>query len=474
MNIAVVGGGIGGMMTALLLAKRGAHVTVFEKNDRLGGRLSFMERDEFRIDAGPTIVLLPEKLRTFLSDVGVTEDEYELVRCDPMYTIHFADGISYTKYADEERQREEIARLFPGEEKGFQRFMNEMKEIFGKGDELILKKTFLKKRTFFTKETMALFSRMRAYQSVKTNMARYFHDERLQLAYSLQTLYIGGNPYATPSLYSLVSFSEHAHGVYYVKGGYASLVSLLTRKLEEAGVTVRLQTKIERYEVNGSTVEALYVKGEKYRFDAFVMNTDEPTMMTKKRRWIPSSSCVLLYMGVRKTYDAPIHQFFLPHDFQQHMGDVFDRKVVPQDPSFYTFYPSAVDRSLAPEGKSVLYVLIPVPAGRHIDWTKQDRWIARIVDEVEKRAFPNVKQAIEWMHVRTPLDAHREGLYDGGMFGIAPTLFQSGPFRPQVKSTRYENVYGVGASIHPGGGVPVVMQGAKLCAQQISRDWSGE
>ncbi|KHF30402.1 Phytoene desaturase (neurosporene-forming) [Anoxybacillus sp. BCO1] len=115
-------------------------MTVFEKNDRLGGRLSFIERDEFRIDAGPTIVLLPEKLRTFLSDVGVTEDEYELVRCDPMYTIHFADGISYTKYADEDRQREEIARLFPGEEKGFQRFMNEMKENFEKGDELILKK----------------------------------------------------------------------------------------------------------------------------------------------------------------------------------------------------------------------------------------------------------------------------------------------------------------------------------------------
>ncbi|KHF30403.1 zeta-carotene-forming phytoene desaturase [Anoxybacillus sp. BCO1] len=150
---------------------------------------------------------------------------------------------------------------------------------------------------------------MRAYQSVKTSMSRYFHDERLQLAYSLQTLYIGGNPYTTPSLYSLVSFSEHAHGVYYVKGGYASLVSLLARKLAEAGVTVRLQTEVERYEVNGSKIEALYVRGEMHRFDAVVMNTDEPRM-TKKRTWTPSSSCVLLYIGLGRTYDAPIHQFF--------------------------------------------------------------------------------------------------------------------------------------------------------------------
>ncbi|MED0657177.1 phytoene desaturase family protein [Anoxybacillus ayderensis] len=472
MNIAIVGGGIGGMMTALSLAKRGAHVTLFEKNDRLGGRLSFIEREGFRIDAGPTIVLLPEKLRAFLADVGVTEDEYELVRCDPMYTIHFADGISYTKYAEEERQVEEIARLFPGEEKGFQRFMNEMREYFTKGDELILTKSFIKKQTFFTKETISLFSRMRAYQSVKTSMSRYFHDERLQLAYSLQTLYIGGNPYTTPSLYSLVSFSEHAHGVYYVKGGYASLVSLLTRKLEEAGVTVRLQTEVERYEVNGDKVEALYAQGETHRFDAFIMNTDEPTMMTKKRTWTPSSSCVLLYIGLGRTYDAPIHQFFLPPDFKQHMDDVFVRKVVPKDPSFYTFYPSAVDRSLAPDGKSVLYVLIPVPSGCHIDWTTQQHWISHIVDEVEKRAFPNLKEAMEWMHVRTPLDAQKEGLYDGGMFGIAPTLFQSGPFRPQVKSARYENVYRVGASVHPGGGVPVVMQGAQLCTEQLLRDWS--
>lgn len=472
MNVAIVGGGVGGMMTALLLAKRGVHVTIFEKNERLGGRLSFIERDGFRIDAGPTIVLLPEKLRAFLSDVGIEEDEYELVSCDPMYTIHFADGTSYTKYSDEKKQQEEIRRVFPGEEERFVRFMRDMNMYFTTGERLILTKSFLNKKTFFTKETLALLSRMRAYQSVKTNVSRYFQDERLQLAYSLQTLYIGGNPYATPSLYSLVSFSEHAHGVHYVKGGYASLVSLLAKKLQQAGVTVHVQAPVERYRVNGAKVEALEVHGKEHRFDAVIMNIDEPTMMTKKRAWQPSSSCVLLYIGLGKMYDAPIHQFFLPPSFQQHMEDVFVRQVVPSDPSFYTFYPSALDRSLAPEGKSVLYVLIPVPASRDIDWTKQQDWLERMVDEVEKRAFPNMKQAIEWMHVRTPHDAWQEGLYGGGMFGIAPTLFQSGPFRPQVKSSLYENVYGVGASVHPGGGVPIVMQGAKLCTEQLLRDWS--
>ncbi|MBM7647569.1 phytoene desaturase [Bacillus ectoiniformans] len=478
MKAAIAGGGIGGMMTALLLRKQGFDVVIYEKDDRLGGRLAFVEKDGFKIDKGPTIVLLPEMFREFLREAGIDDEDYELIQCDPLYDIHFNDGNSYTKYADLQTQIEEIRRRFPGDELGFQRFMKDMDIRFRLGKEKFLEKPFFKKKDFWNTPTLQTLLKLKAYKSVMENLKTYFSHEDLRTAYALQTLYIGGNPFVTPSIYSLVSYSEHKHGIYYLKGGYASLTKVLENALLKQGVTIRKGAPVNELLVDGKTAYGVSVNGQQERADLVVLNGDFPVAekLLKKsvRKYESSSSCFLLYMGLDKIYqDKNIHQFYLGEDFEENMNQVFSKEVLPEDPSIYVFHPSVVDPSLAPEGKGVLYVLVPVPAGDHIDWEREkDSYKEKIMIRLEEKGFTDLQKHMEWVQIRTPKEAMDEGLYMGGSFGIAPTLFQSGIFRPQVKAGPYTNVYAVGASTHPGGGIPIVMQGAHVLSETIKKEWN--
>ncbi|MBM7702626.1 phytoene desaturase family protein [Metabacillus iocasae] len=472
MKVAIVGGGIGGLVTALLLTKQGIEVEIFEKEEKLGGRLAFTTHEDYRIDEGPTIVLLPHMLQEILAEAGISSSQYELIKCDPLYTINYLDGTTYTKHGSLEKQLEEIKQVFPGEETNFSRFMTEMKANFALGNQAFLQKTFAKKRDFWTWNNLKVLSKLNAHQSVNKYVSSHFKDERLEQAYSLQSLYIGGNPYTSPAIYSLVPYSEHEHGIYYVKGGYASLVEVIEEELQKRRVTIHLNCKVEEICFEDSKATGLIANQNKYLADAVVLNGDFPLMANlakqKEKKYTPSSSCLLLYFGLKKRYThGNVHQFFMGDSFKEHMNQVFTTKELPNDPAVYTFYPSLLDETLAPEGKSVLYTLIPVPSGDHIDWENQNEFIEKMIDQIEKRAFPGLRQEIEWMKVRTPSDARNFGLYEGGSFGIAPELFQSGVFRPQYRPYEYENVFAVGASIHPGGGVPIVMQGAKLLANHL-------
>ncbi|WP_421381299.1 phytoene desaturase family protein [Bacillus salacetis] len=478
MRTAIIGGGVGGLTTALLLKKKGHDVTIFEKSSRLGGRLGFIERDGFKIDKGPTIVLLPEMLKEVMKEAGVAEDELELIQCDPLYKLHYPDGSHFYKYSNLEKQLEEIERVFPGEEENYLRYLKEMKDRFQKGKQAFLDRDFVKKRDFFSLQSIKTLLELKAFHSVGKSTQAYFTHPRLQEAFSFQTLYIGGSPNNAPALYSLIPYSEHEHGIWYLKGGYGRLAEILTKHVEKNGIHVHLQSEVTRLQFTGNRCTGLISNGKLENFDAVVFNGDFPGIhqlvdneKPRKKRYKASSGCLLLYFGLNRQYDeADVHQFFMPEHFQHHMEAVFSSSRLPEKPSIYTFYPSKIDPSLAPEGKSVLYSLIPVPSGDKINWKNQDDFIEEILDEIETRGFPGFRDAVEWMEVRTPEDDQQDGLFQGGSFGLAPTLSQSGVFRPQIKPFSYEGLYSVGASIHPGGGIPIVMQGAKLLSNYMERE----
>lgn len=477
MNIGVIGGGVGGMLSALMLAKKGYNVTIHEKASTLGGRLAFVERDGYKIDKGPTIVLLPEMIYDFLEKAGVSREEVEMIRCDPLYRMIYPDGSTFTKTSDIDAQVDEIKAVFPGEEDGFLRYLNEMRTRFIKGKKAFLEKSFINKSDFFTFENMKLLLELKAYQTVKSQASNYFKDKRLQDAFSLQTLYIGGDPSGSPAMYSLVPFSEYEHGIWYIKGGYASLISLLEKHILEEGITVNYESEVEEIIINEDSCKGIRTVNGEFYYDKVVFNGDFPLIHNlikkkkpPKKKYKPSSGCLLLYFGLDRIYeDADVHQFFMSDDFEGHMKDVFKNGSLSEHPAIYTFHPSKIDTSLAPSGKGVLYALIPVPSGNELNWNSKEALAEGMITLLEERGFPGLKKAIQWMEIRTPLDAEMEGLFQGGSFGIAPTLTQSGAFRPQVKPLPYNNLYAVGASIHPGGGIPIVMQGADLLVKEIER-----
>lgn len=481
MKIAMIGSGVGGMMGSLYLSNMGFDVTIFEKEEKLGGRLTFVERDGFKVDQGPTIVLLPEMFQDLLQQAGVPEEDIELLLCDPLYSIRFPDGVVYTKYPDINRQLEEIENVFPAEKEGFLRFISEGRERFKIGKSSFLEHSFVNKASFFTADNIKKLMKLKPQQSVNKLMSNYFRDERLQLAYSLQSLYIGGDPFRAPAMYALVPFSEHEHGVYYLKGGYGSLIPVLEKALRSRNnVTIKTNSPVKKIVTENQKAKGIEITAGFEAFDAVVYNGDFPGIEKvlpeqKKKKYTASSGCVLLYFGLNKVYEeGNVHQFFIGDNYVDHMDDVFVKKQKTENPAIYTFHPSKIDDSLAPEGKGVLYVLVPVPSGTDIDWANDQAWIDRIIDRMESLAFPDFRNAVEWMEVRTPSDAEAFGLFKGGSFGIGPTLFQSGVFRPQVKPFKTEGLYAVGASVHPGGGIPIVMQGAKLLAQEIQSDFAKE
>jgi phytoene desaturase len=475
MRTAIIGGGVGGMLSALYERKRGNDVVLFEKESNLGGRLSFITHEGYKMDKGPTIVLLPEMIHSILEEVGITRDQVKLIRIDPLYRLQYPDGMNFYKWSNIEKQHAELAKWFPGEEDHFDQYLAEMKWRFEEGKEAFLDRDFVRKRDFFSLKNIQTLWKLKAYQTVKQQASRFFVHPRLQEAFSFQTLYIGGAPNRSPALYSLVPFSEHHHGIWYVLGGYASLVTLFEAKLRERGVSIRLNTEVGALLTEGNKCVGLKVGGQEESFDRVIVNGDFPhaeTLVTKQRKtYTPSSGCLLLYFGLNRVYEnADVHQFLMTEDFEKHMNDVFVGKKLPKSPSMYVFHPSLIDKSLAPEGKGVMYVLVPVPSGDEVDWDNIEDYVEERIDELEERSFPGLRSAIEWREVRTPKEAKQEGLYGGGSFGIAPSLFQSGVFRPQLKPFQLTNVYAVGASTHPGGGIPIVMQGAKLLADYIDTE----
>lgn len=481
MKVAVAGSGIGGLITGLLLAKNGHSVTIFEKEKDIGGRLAFVTKGDYKIDKGPTIVLLPDMLMSILADAGVNTEEIELIRCDPLYGIHFPDGQTYRKFADLETQMDEIRREFPGDEEGFKRFMADMDERFAIGEPQFLQSSFLGIKDYMNPKTISSLIKLKAYRTVMSNLRTYFSHERLQMSYGLQSLYIGGNPYSTPAIYSLVSFSEHKHGIYYIKGGYASILEPVRKACERLGVEIKTSCPVEKILVKDGKAKGIRSDEGDFLADAVVVNGDFPgthSLMERPsdKKYKPSSGCVLFYMGVKGTYpDKDLHQFYLNEHFSKNMKEIFEKGKVPSEPSFYVFNPSIVDESLAPEGNSVLYVLVPVPASEKIDWEDASGYLSSyILDTMEESGFDDLRGRLNWMETRTPDQARQEGLYAGGSFGIAPALGQSGPFRPQVQPFPEKNVFAVGASTHPGGGVPIVMQGAKLVEQAVQRYFEEE
>lgn len=473
-RIVVIGGGVGGLTTALLLAHKGYDVHVVEAQRHWGGRLRFVHCDGDRIDAGPTIVLLPDVLRRILHTCGICD--VRMQACDPLVRMHFADGTTCARRADPQAMIEEMTQFAPEAGAQYARYIAQMEQRYAWGVANVLDQTFTNYSWREPARLFAQLARFGAMRSVHADCARFFSDARLHDAFGLQSLYIGGNPYTTPAMYALIGYAELAYGISYVEGGYASLVPRLVAAAQQYGVRMEHRT-IERIawtargrvcavtHAQGSIpCEAVVYSGEMHRLAPLLG-------MRARRRWQPSSGCFLLYIGIEGTYpDRDVHAFWLCAQFAQHMREVFRTGTLPTDPAVYTFYPSRIDRSLTKHpDDSVLYVLVPVPSGSTIHWADvQQSFAARIVRMLERRAFPKLSQRTRWMQMRTPADAAAEGLFAGGAFGLAPTWTQTAMFRPQLRPYPHmDGLYAVGASVHPGGGIPIVMKGAEMLVRSV-------
>jgi phytoene desaturase len=481
----VIGSGFGGLAAAIRLAARGYRVTVLEKLAAPGGRATVFRQDGFTFDAGPTIVTAPFLLEELWALCGRRmADDVTLRLMDPFYRIRFHDGSHFDYRGDPDAMRAEVARFAPADVAGYDAFMRDAELCYRLGFEDLGAAPF---ETFGDLlRAVPSLVKMRGWRSIHGLVSQHFRDPRLRIVFSFHPLLIGGNPFSVTQVYSLINALERRFGVHFAMGGTGALVRGLADLAAGQGTTIRCNAEVRRIVVeNGAATGVELASGE--RLDAEVVVSNADTAWTYRHlvgrehrpHWTDrriergkySMSLFVWYFGTRRRYpEVPHHMILLGPRYRELLDDIFKRKVLAPDFSLYLHRPTATDPSLAPPGCDAFYALSPVPhLDADIDWpARAEAYRQSIAAALERTVLPGLGDAVVTSRLVTPPYFHDVLLsYKGAAFGLEPRLEQSAWFRPHNRSEDVRNLYLVGASTHPGAGIPGVLTSAKALDQVI-------
>ncbi len=487
-RVLIVGAGPGGLATALLLAKAGLEVTLVEKQPRVGGRTSVIEGEGYRFDLGPTFFLYPQILEEIFAAVGRDlHREVPMKRLDPQYRLVFGAGGELRCTSDVERMVAEIAKLAPADAPRFRQFMDDNRVKLAKFAPC-LQTPFTSWTSLLQARLLAVLPFLKPWKSLHAELAGYFRDPRLQLAFTFQSKYLGMSPFQCPSLFSILSFLEYEHGIWHPIGGCNALSTGMARVAAELGVTVRLNEPVEEILFEGRRAVGLRTAQGELRADAVVVNADFGHAMTSlvpnrlRRKWSDatiarkrfSCSTFMLYLGVEGRYDQlEHHNIYVARDYRRNLDDIENRHVLTDDPSFYVENPSRTDDTMAPPGHSALYVLLPVSHQHpNIDWSRERvRYREVALRQLAKLGLTDVQERIRFERVVTPDEWERKvGTYRGATFNLAHNLGQMLHLRPRNRFEEFERMYLVGGGTHPGSGLPVIFESARIGARLLLED----
>jgi phytoene desaturase len=488
-QVIVIGAGPGGLATALLLAQSGVDVRVVERQSHVGGRSSTIKAPGgFQFDLGPTFFLYPRVLEEIFETVGRTlSDELPMRRLDPHYRLTFEAGGKIDATSDIPALRRNVAALAPRDAEQIDRFMavNRRKlEAF----KPILQAPFSSMRDVLTLAIMKNLRLVRPWSSLDGDLRRFFSDERVRLAFSFQSKYLGMSPFRCPSLFSILSFLEYEYGVWHPIGGCGSICTAMARILGEMGVEISLNEPVEEIVISRQRVTGVRTNRKRYSCDAVVINADFARAMKTmlpdhtRRRWNDrrldkkkfGCSTFMLYLGVDKTFDdLPHHHIFLAKDYQKNLQEIERSHEVSSNPSLYVQNACVTDDTLAPRGKSTLYVLLPVSHQHpNIDWaTEAPKFRDVALRKLEQMGYGDVRPHIQYEKMITPADWDQShNIHLGATFNLAHTFDQMLHRRPNNRFEDVGGVYLVGGGTHPGSGLPVIFEGAKISAQLLLND----
>ncbi|MCY2982610.1 MAG: phytoene desaturase [Planctomycetota bacterium] len=489
---AVIGSGFGGLAAAIRLQSMGFETVCFEGRDQPGGR-AYVYRDEgFTFDAGPTVITAPHCIKELFELSGRSMEDYvQLMPVDPMYRLRWMDGSSFDYVSDEARLIEQIRGFEPADVEGYRRFAEYSKRVFHKGYEELGAVPFLNFRDML--RVAPDLMKLRADRSVHGAVSRFLKNEHLRQAFSFHPLLVGGNPYSTSAIYTLIHWIERQWGVFFPQGGTGALVHGLVALFEELGGELRLNSPVDQIEVESSrnsTKHWVSSEGQaRERFDLVVSNSDihhtyshlyrshaasgKASRRLERMEW--SMSLFVMYFGTNRRFDQLAHHTILfGNRYEGLLRDIFRGHTLPSDFSLYLHAPTVTDPSLAPAGCEAFYVLSPVPhLGRaNIDWNSVAQSYGDSILASLENHLPGLQDSIVTRRHFTPANFQRElHAYQGSAFSVAPTLTQSAYFRPHNKSDSIPGLYIVGSGTHPGAGVPGVINTAKATCGLVALDF---
>ena len=487
-SVLVIGAGIGGIVAATHLARQGIKVTVIEKNSHAGGRCDRISREGHHFDTGPTLLVMPLLYEAEFRALGKCMREVlDLQRVDPTYHLVFDDGSQLALTSDMKSMHEQLETFEPGSFQSLLRYLDEGKRHYHLGMEKLVNRDFRKASDFFTLENIPLLYQMKPLINHYGNMSAYFDDPRLKAAFTFQDVYMGLSPFEAPATFSMMPYTELAHGVYYPRGGMYSIVEALMDLSCKAGVEYIFDSAVEQVEVNSVRARGVILTdGQRLEADAVLANADLPYVydellpdkrladsLTRKRF---SCSVISFFWGLDKTYETlGPHTLFLASDYRENFERIIRDLGLPANPSLYVHAPARLDPSMSPPGQDTLIAIVPVG---HMSENGEQDWA-----EIRDRAREQVFRRLAALGI-TDLDSHfkfevnytppswrkRYNLMKGSTHGLCHNLTQLGYFRPHNQHSHYHNLYFVGASTHPGTGIPTALVSGRLAAERIMDD----
>jgi len=491
-RVAVIGSGFGGLAAAIRLQTAGCDTVIFEKRDQPGGRAYVYRDNGFTFDAGPTVITAPHCLEELFAVAGKAMSDYvELMPVKPFYRLFWEDGYQFDYSDDDAALEKQIRAKSPADWAGYQKFLKYSQEVFHEGYEKLVHVPFLSLASMVTVAPQLI--RLEAYRSVYSVVAKHIRDPHLRQLFSFHSLLVGGNPFTTTSIYTLIHCLERKWGVFFPKGGTGRLVQALVKLFLDLGGEIRYNAEVDRIVTRDGAVAGLRCQsGRDENFDLVVSNADvvhtydrllkdEPRAAATARQLIKkkySMSLFLIYFGTKRKYpNLQHHNVIFGPRYRELLGDIFERGKLADDFSLYLHAPTRSDPTMAPPGCEAFYVLSPVPhLGKlAIDWQVEGpRYAAKILDYLERLYMPGLKASIVTQRIFTPADFKSElNAHHGSAFSLEPVLTQSAWFRVHNRDDRLKGLYFVGAGTHPGAGVPGVVNSAKATAGLMITDLTG-
>jgi phytoene desaturase len=488
-SVIIIGAGIGGIVAATHLAQHGLKVIVVEKNPRPGGRCDRFSRDGHHFDTGPTLLVMPLLYEAEFAALGTSlRGQLDLLRVDPTYRLVFDDGSQLALTSDMNSMREQLEAFERGGFQGLQRYMEEGCRHYDLGMKKLVNRDFRKASEFFRLEHFPLVYQLKPFVNHYRNVSAYFADPRLKAAFTFQDVYMGLSPFEAPATFSMMPYTELAHGVYYPRGGMYSIVAALMKLAQEAGVEFIFNAAVEQIDVDAIRARGIVLEdGQRLKADAVLANADLPYVYNEllpdrkfadslaRKRF--SCSVISFFWGLDKTYPTlGPHTLFLAHDYRENFERIIRDLGLPANPSLYIHAPARLDPTMSPRREDTLIAIVPVG---HMSGNGDQDW-GRIRDEARRQVFrrlaslgiTDIESHIKFETNFTPLSwRKRYNLMKGSTHGLCHNLTQLGYFRPRNKHPRYHNLYFTGASTHPGTGLPTAMVSGRLSAQRIMDDF---
>ena len=477
----VVGGGFGGMAAALRAKAMGHDVTLIDRLGLLGGRAQIITKNGYKHDTGPTVITAPflfeELFNLFNENI---KDYIKFVPLEPWYRFYFHDSTTFDYSSSISKTKKEIAKFSPEDSEGYESLLKKSEEIFNIGFSKLSAQPFT---SFWTMiKQIPHLIKLKSYLSVSSFVSKYIKNSKIRSAFSIHPLLVGGNPFTTTSIYSLIHYLERKWGVFFCMGGTGKLVEELSNLIKRQGIKVVLNEDIVKvHHKDNIAKHAISNTGKKYDFDNLIYNGDPPTfyaeVLNPKHKnllnpIIPnkflsySMGLYVLFFGTKKKYDGIAHHtIWLTERFKTLLEDIFEKKKLTKDFSLYIHRPTATDESFAPSGCDSFYVLCPVPnLKNNLNWDVEGENLkGNIINELEKTIMPDLKKYITDISYMTPksFKTNYRSMWGAG-FSIAPKFYQSAWFRYHNQDPKIKNLFFSAAGAHPGAGIPGVLSSAKV------------